>query len=291
MKLSKPLFWLITVLWFGAAIFWYMNSSCSSCNTTVAAANTAAIPQSTPALSIVDSNWQLRNDDNLRFAKSSEVPIISPSVSTTLDSLSRYEISNSGKSLTVTGYYSSAEKNNTHFENLGLARADTIKKIMVGKGVAENNIATKAELNNTIYFTPTDTLVGGISFNFAKAAPVLSKEEKLLFEPRTVYFNTGKNSLIVTPELATYLRDADKYLKAHPEIKLQVTGYTDNVGDPAKNIQLSEARAQFVKSELVKKGLTENQLSATGKGMADPIADNSTADGRAKNRHVTIALQ
>ena len=70
-----------------------------------------------------------------------------------------------------------------------------------------------------------------------------------------------------------------------------ITGYTDNVGDADKNIQLSAARAAFVKAELVKKGINESQMETTGKGMAEPVADNATADGKAKNRRVTIAIQ
>ena len=216
------------------------------------------------------------------------MPVLSASVDKTIDSLAAY-LKNPGKKLTVTGYYSAGEKNATRFENLGLARAEALKKILMDKGVPENNVATAAALMNDLYFTAADTLVGGAGFAFtAISAPA---EEKLLFEPRTVYFNTAQNTLNVTPELAAYIKNAGQYLKANTGKKLLITGYTDNVGDEQKNVQLSAARAAFVKAQLAEKGIPEAQMQTAGKGMADPVADNATADGRAKNRRVTIVLQ
>ena len=289
MKLTQPLFWLLTLLWFAAGAWWYSSSSCSTCNTAAAiepVVDKPAVSVALPALMAQDSNWMVQNADNLRFGKSTDVPVLSTSVTATIDSIAQYI--HGSKIITVTGHYSSSEKNSTVFENLGLARADAMKKILIAKGVAEKNIVTTAVLTNDLYFTPADTLIGGISFGFASA---IQKPVNLLFEPRTVYFNTGKNTFNVTQELAGYLEAAKKYLQANADKKLMITGYTDNVGDPDKNIQLSAARAAFVKTALAQKGIAETQIQTAGKGMADPIADNTTADGKAKNRRVTITLQ
>jgi outer membrane protein OmpA-like peptidoglycan-associated protein len=73
-------------------------------------------------------------------------------------------------------------------------------------------------------------------------------------------------------------------------LKLGLYGHTDNVGDPIKNQELSEARAQSVKEYLVRKGIPSNRIEVRGFGETQPIADNSTASGRDANRRVQIKL-
>ena len=73
--------------------------------------------------------------------------------------------------------------------------------------------------------------------------------------------------------------------------KLAIVGYTDNVGKPEMNLSLSKYRAQAVVSYLKNKGIPENRFQLIdGKGQNDPIADNSTTTGKAKNRRVVITL-
>jgi OmpA-OmpF porin, OOP family len=290
MRLSKPLFWLITLLWFVAGTWWY--GSCSKCSTCADAAlpTPPAVAQTFPGFAVADSGWNLSTADNLRFGKSGSVPVLGTDIYKTLDSLSVYAKEHPNKTITVTGHYKADEANSSSFENLGLARADEMKKWLVSKGVSENNITTQSRLDDGLVFNAADTLIGGISMVINNgAAPAPLKED--LFAPRTVYFNTGKNTLNVDAELKNYLQQANTYLQSHPDKKLLVTGYTDNVGDPDKNKQLSAGRAAFVKSELVKQGLTNERMESSGKGMAEPAADNTTAEGRAKNRRVTIQLQ
>jgi OmpA-OmpF porin, OOP family len=289
MRLSKPLFWLITLLWFIAGTWWY--GSCSKCSTCAdAALPTPAAAQTFPGFAVADSGWNLSTADNLRFGRSGSTPVLATDISRTLDSLSVYAKVHPNKTITVTGHYNASEKNGTTFENLGLARADEMKQWLVSKGVSESNITTQSRLDDGLVFNAADTLIGGISMVInSAAAPAPLKED--LFAPRTVYFNTGKNTLNVDAELKNYLQQANTYLQSHADKKLLVTGYTDNAGDPDKNIQLSAGRAAFVKGELVKQGLTNERMESSGKGMADPAADNATAEGRAKNRRVTIQLQ
>jgi OOP family OmpA-OmpF porin len=70
-----------------------------------------------------------------------------------------------------------------------------------------------------------------------------------------------------------------------------VEGYTDDSGDAAFNQQLSEERAEAVKAELVANGANPDKISTVGHGEDNPIADNSTREGRAKNRRVEIKVE
>jgi OmpA-OmpF porin, OOP family len=203
----------------------------------------------------------------------------------TLDSLVLYTKNHPNKNITVTGHYKANEKNNSGFENLGLARAEELKKWLINKGVPDKNIFTRSQLDEALVFNPSDTLVGGISMVFTNAPA------DDLFEPHTVYFNTGKNTLPVDAAFTNYIEKVKAWLQNHADKKLSVTGYTDNAGDADKNMQLSVNRAAFVKNELSKLGISTEQIESSGKGINEPAADNSTSDGRAKNRRVTIQLQ
>lgn len=79
-------------------------------------------------------------------------------------------------------------------------------------------------------------------------------------------------------------------ISASPELQIEVQAHTDYKGSGKLNLQLSEQRALSVKAYLVSKGVNENQLTAKGYGESQPIADNKTEEGRAKNRRVELKL-
>jgi OmpA-OmpF porin, OOP family len=284
MRITKPLLWLFTLLWFVLGIWWYSSSNCTSCAAEVPPVKNSIV-SNLPGFSVSDGAWNLSTTDNLKFGKSGVIPILGSNMITLMDSLGAYGKANDTKRISVIGYYNSSETNTSTFENLGMARANELKKVLMSKGFESYNISTESKMNDSLVYFPADTLVGGISMSFL---PPLKED---LFAPRTVYFNTGKNTLNVDADLEVYLNQANQYLKTHTDKTLMVTGHTDNVGDPVKNVALSAARAVFVESELSKKGIAASSISTEGKGMAEPIADNNTADGKAKNRRVTIQLK
>src|SRR6185295_17681046 len=72
---------------------------------------------------------------------------------------------------------------------------------------------------------------------------------------------------------------------------IQITGFTDNTGTADYNQKLSEARAATVKDFLVKNGIDPSKVTIVGRGMNDPVADNATKEGRAKNRRVEVMVK
>jgi OOP family OmpA-OmpF porin len=77
-----------------------------------------------------------------------------------------------------------------------------------------------------------------------------------------------------------------------PNVKVEIGGYTDSYGSDATNLQLSQTRADAVRDFLIDKYdfITADRLTSTGYGEANPIADNSTDEGREKNRRVEAKL-
>jgi outer membrane protein OmpA-like peptidoglycan-associated protein len=75
-------------------------------------------------------------------------------------------------------------------------------------------------------------------------------------------------------------------LKDNPDLKFDIEGFTDNSGNPAHNLSLSQDRANAVKAQLISMGVSASRLTAKGFGDTKPISDNNTAEGRANNRRV-----
>lgn len=103
-----------------------------------------------------------------------------------------------------------------------------------------------------------------------------------------VLFPTGKYTLSAAAN-ATLSRIAYN-LKQFPDSDITVVGFTDNTGSQAVNDKLSQERAQSVVDYLEQQGVAADRLKAVGKGWNDPIASNSTAEGRAQNRRVEIYI-
>lgn len=88
------------------------------------------------------------------------------------------------------------------------------------------------------------------------------------------------------------IRDVANFMKAHPSVKAVVEGHTDSVGSESYNQGLSQRRADAVRNALINDyGIASNRLSAVGFGEGRPIADNSTSEGRQKNRRVMAVIQ
>jgi len=104
-----------------------------------------------------------------------------------------------------------------------------------------------------------------------------------------IHFDTGKS--VILPDSGQILGEIVKLLQQNPELKLRVEGHTDNQGNAAANQALSEKRAQAVVVWLTTHGIPAASLTAKGFGQAQPVADNATEDGRAKNRRVELAKQ
>ncbi|ACC98318.1 peptidoglycan-associated (lipo)protein-like outer membrane protein [Elusimicrobium minutum Pei191] len=103
-----------------------------------------------------------------------------------------------------------------------------------------------------------------------------------------ILFETNSDKL--KTESYDPLKKVAVVLKARPNMQTEVKGYTDSLGDPAYNVVLSEKRANSVRNVLVENGVNEANVTAKGYGAADPIADNKTKEGRAKNRRVELDI-
>ncbi|HSD64253.1 MAG TPA: OmpA family protein, partial [Ignavibacteriaceae bacterium] len=99
-----------------------------------------------------------------------------------------------------------------------------------------------------------------------------------------ITFATGKSD--ITPESEATLNKALKTLQNYPEIIVEISGHTDNVGSSSSNQKLSQRRADAVRNWLISKGIDGSRIEAKGYGEDRPIAPNDTPEGRQKNRRI-----
>jgi OOP family OmpA-OmpF porin len=108
------------------------------------------------------------------------------------------------------------------------------------------------------------------------------------FVLENVYFDTGKSTL--KPVSNKALNDLAEVLKLKSSMVIEIQGHTDNVGSEETNTRLSQARADEVKKYLMGKGIEGKRVQAKGYGPSQPVADNATENGRAKNRRTSLKV-
>lgn len=181
-----------------------------------------------------------------------------------------------------------------------------------GKLIYKNSNSLDATLEATYYlstkekeywvqltsFAGTDNAVEAFTLNILEmegmkqevvASEMFETIKKAGFIALYINFETGKSQ--IKPESKPIIDQIFDMLKQNPDLKVSIDGHTDNVGTAQSNQTLSEARAKSVMNELVSKGIAASRLKYKGWGQTKPIADNTTEEGKAKNRRVEIVKQ
>jgi len=129
-----------------------------------------------------------------------------------------------------------------------------------------------------------------IASTTAGGAPVSRLESELEAGSSALYgvlFQPDSDVILDEPSKPT-LDALTAQMKAHPAWKLEVVGYTDDAGDEASRLSLSQRQAQSVATWLISEGIDQSRLTVSGKGSESPLASNDTLSGRALNRRVEV---
>ena len=120
------------------------------------------------------------------------------------------------------------------------------------------------------------------------ALGVTAAPRGLVVNMADVLFDFGRYDL--KPDAKIKLAKLAGIIQAHPGLNLAIEGHTDNIGSDEANMKLSQQRGDAVRDFLVQQGLGADTVTAVGLGKAEPVADNSTNEGRQKNRRVEIIV-
>lgn len=163
-------------------------------------------------------------------------------------------------------------------------------------------MALTAEMRNNFYLCNTYVVPASESGMFVSniriasgdvdARSLLVKDllEKGKASTNEILFDVNKD--LIKKESFAIINQIGDALKTNPTLKIKIVGHTDGDGKPADNLSLSKRRAEAVSSYLINNfGIDESRITTDGKGASVPVADNKTADGKAKNRRVEFIKQ
>jgi len=297
---TNLLLMLITIL---AGTYFYITC-CSSCGASseeepVKEAVTPApvTPEATSyPFAFSDSDYAFNENDNYNFnvSSSSILMPISQKVTDGIASLKTFLTENAGKVINLSGYYKSDETNDSAFPNLGLARANSVKNHLVENGISSTQINTIGKLMDDMV-PKGDMFLGPIAYSLGDAAADAGDELQALFDkitadPLVLYFETNQASINLSAEQRQKVADISRYLDKVEGATCSVIGHPDSQGPSSGNLKLGQGRADFGKEYLVQNGISASKINASSEGESQPVADNTTEEGRAKNRRTVVTL-
>ncbi len=221
-----------------------------------------------------------QNNTSITFKKSSAEPQLNENFES-FKSLLLKDIGDSNK-LEIIGLYGSNELNTTSFNNLGIARAMQVQQLFE-QDIANNRIRLSSE---EFDFGSEILHLDGIKFRIIKKQLKTDLYEETDFGA-ILYFNeeVAPSTIPVKTEAFLIMLHKDNVNR-----QIDVVGHTDDSGGEGENFELGLQRANMVREMLIAHGANPDNITASSKGQTEPIADNSTAKGRAQNRRVEILI-
>lgn len=230
--------------------------------------------------------------DEFSFQQRAVEPKMNPNNEQFLDSVAGYLQTGLDKKLTITGFYRSNEEGMSYgfFENLGLARAAEVRKLLMRRGIPESAISLDHGVDMDSSFLKP------LQFNIYPDNLTPESFEKVLFSFTNMTFsdaNFAFDSDLFTPGEAfiMYADSLKTYLGLNPGKTVTIIGHTDDVGKKAYNQDLGLRRAKsagrYLKDDL---GIGV-EIKVASKGKDNPVASNQTSEGRQRNRRVNFVIE
>ncbi|SFS77813.1 OmpA family protein [Zhouia amylolytica] len=243
-----------------------------------------------------DGSFSYNNPDNFNF-KTSGFDIVSPvatGVQKGVDSVRNYLASHNTKYIHITGLYLASEENLSPYPNLGIARATHVKNYFVSNGVPSNQVITNGELKENLT-TFNDMLYGPVEFEITSTGEhdeesLQALLEKIQNDPLIIYFEYGESRIDLSAEQRHKVADISDYLDKVSGAVCHITGHTDNTSSEEFNYELGLKRAKFLKDYFVTHGIPADKITTDSKGETEPIADNTSDEGKAKNRRTVLTI-
>ncbi|MFT4665365.1 MAG: OOP family OmpA-OmpF porin [Polaribacter sp.] len=189
--------------------------------------------------------------------------------------------------LEITGEYSLKEESTKEFNNMGLARADAIRKLLTLDLPDERIRLNSKEVQKEVNSESNSAL--GFS---VKWIPLSENGSEVIDfgQKAVILFSTYSDKKDSKTVINDYLSAVAKRVKESGEV-IFITGHTDNEGTIRKNLRLAKNRAMRIRRILRQKGVDREQIVVNSKGEQEPIASNDTEAGRYQNRRVVLEIK
>lgn len=295
---------LIFLLWAFLGMWWYY--SCPICETNHNNTHQQIEHETTKEKTVINKPTSIVNNslfnittengkaifsfqDQLKINKGSTSVDIPKSLTGIKDSVFNYLNNNQNKELHISGWYNAEElriKNDS--SNIGIERANYLKNILVQFGLNAHKISTTGIKQNYKY--TNGTYSGGINLSFKEISKTRSSAIDKGIMTKSLYTKFNSRKFIPDNTLITYTADLKNYLINNPNKTVKITGHTDSTGEESDNEIIGIDRATNVMNHFISQGIPKSKLQAFSKGELAPIADNTTNEGRAKNRRIEINI-
>jgi OmpA-OmpF porin, OOP family len=192
---------------------------------------------------------------------------------------------------TVASASSSTVSSSSSSSNVTVGSNAVVTGRYVDYSSAENLSSGTTYRGNGVEVDPRNLITSTVTVAEPTYTGTITTEETAVFDEALygIQFETG--SATITAGSFSILNRVFEVMQRRGGFNFEIGGHTDNVGNSVTNQRLSESRAKAVYNYLVRKGISGNRLTFVGYGDTNPVADNSTTGGRAKNRRVQFTLR
>lgn len=233
----------------------------------------------------------LEGYDQFVFDSTSVLPRLNENNSQFLDTLAGYLRLSPQKDLTISGFYRASEEKLQAgmYENIGTARAEAVRRLLLKRGVAEERVKLD-------YQKSADSLLREpIAFNVYVPSAIPTSFEKQQFSFTNMTFSDANfpfdsDKFNPSKPFILYADSVRTYLAVNPAKSMTIIGHTDNVGSNNYNLNLGLRRAQSARYYFLQKGVKAN-IKVASQGEKRPAASNESEEGRQKNRRVNFILE
>jgi outer membrane protein OmpA-like peptidoglycan-associated protein len=239
----------------------------------------------------------LRGYDQFAFDSAALQPRLNDNNQLFLDTLAAMLKARTDRNVTLTALFRESESTVApgFFENLGLARADQIRKLMMRRGIDQNRFTLDYGISED------RQLREPVMFDLYDPSAVEGGFEKVLFTFKNMTFSDANfeyNSAVFKagPSLQLYADSVKTYLDLNPEASMAIIGHTDSIGSDAYNLDLGMRRAENARFYFQDSLGVTASIQIDSEGESRPVAPNSlpgggdNPEGRQKNRRVNFVL-
>ncbi len=138
---------------------------------------------------------------------------------------------------------------------------------------------------------PQTTLVEAVNLKSTLLTQSEVEEKTIIPKDLVIYFAFDESDFIAGEESRIYFDESKAYMQKHTQAKLNITGHTDAVGTIEYNQALGFRRANALQTYFENMGMPANRIEIDSKGKKEPVADNSSVQGRAKNRRTVVTIK
>lgn len=304
-KKTRYLFGILLTIVIGMILMWFYCCTITDEDTTESPNNQEVVvvepaPTTNTGFTIKDpdpdGNFAYTSNDNFNFTTSNyaiNTPV-AQGVTNGIEVVKAHLTNNTRKSIDVTGLYTSSEDNTSAFPNLGIARANAIKNYLSNKGIPSTQINIFGKEDNTLVLSDS-LFIDPVRYNISEGGGQEAQELEALKKrindnPLILYFRNGQSSINPTVEQRQKIADISRYLDKVEGSSITIEGHTDNTGGRITNSTLGLKRANAIKQDFIKNGISEVKIITTSKGSDEPIASNETEEGKAKNRRSIVKI-